>query len=54
MPWHPHWGSDGRADGPGGEGVIEPDGDDTVTGEREEVIRRYRPDVQVERLIRCE
>jgi len=37
-----------------GEGVIEPDEDDTLPGEMEELIRRYGPDVQAERFIRYE
>jgi hypothetical protein len=37
-----------------GEGVIEQDEDDTLSGEMEELIRRYGPDVQAERFIRYE
>jgi hypothetical protein len=37
-----------------GEGVIEPDEDDTLPGEMEELIRRYGPDVEAERFIRYE
>ena len=37
-----------------GEGVIDPDEDDTLTGEMEELVRRYGPDVQAERFIRYE
>ena len=34
-----------------GEGVIEPDEDDTLPGEMEALIRRYGPDVQAEHFI---
>jgi hypothetical protein len=37
-----------------GEGVIDPDEDDTLAGEMEELIRRYGPDIQAERFIRYE
>jgi hypothetical protein len=37
-----------------GEGVIEPDEDDTLQGELTELIRRYGEDTQAERFIRYE
>jgi hypothetical protein len=37
-----------------GEGAIEPDEDDTLPGEIEELIRRYGPDVEAERFIHYE
>jgi len=37
-----------------GEGVIEPDEDDTLPGEMEDLIRRYGPDVQAEHFIHYE
>jgi hypothetical protein len=37
-----------------GEGAIEPDEDDTLPAEIQELIRRYGPDVQAERFLRYE